>query len=584
MELSLVEDLGLGGVPQASTRVLLVSEDKRDYLRVHHIFAAISPQRYELTWCAELSLAADAMLAEIHDVILLDYTPASIPDEGRRLLHNAKQNNCTAPVIVLTEDLDLQLDKQVIKAGASDYLVKSTLSTEGLERACRHAIDRKQAELELARLAHYDALSGAPNRVLFRDRVERAIQRAERGQHGMAVFYLDFDGFKAVNDTYGHTAGDKLIEMIAERLAACMRKTDSLARLGGDEFTVLLEDVNSRADIINVARKIIRTVAKPFPIFGHEIVAGCSIGIAQYPEMGEDYTSLVNNADGAMYYAKQVDGSAYHFYNDQQEEGGRSGTGALEEELKSAVHNNELQLYFQPRVELASRKISGVECLLRWQHPSRGLLAPADFLTVAKETGQLVQIGYWVLDEACLALNKLADLGYPGLKVSVNLAVQQLQDPAFTSTVQRILQQSGVDAQRLELEISESDLMQSSTSELEPMQAINQLGPTFSVDDFGTGHSSFPRLQQLPIQSVKIDHSIIQAMLNSEADQRVVKAMINLGKSLELDIIAEGAEQIEQVRFLKQHDCDAMQGHYFSQAVPFESLCQLLNAKVLLAV
>lgn len=583
MELSLVDDLGLGGIPQASVRVLLVSEDKRDYLRLHHIFTAIGPQRYELTWCAELALAADAMLAEIHDIILLDYSPASAPEEGRRLLHNAKQNNCTAPVIVLTEDLDPQLDNQVIKAGASDYLVKSRLSTQMLERACRHAIDRKQAELELAKLAHYDALSGAPNRVLFRDRVERAIQRAERGQHGMAVFYLDFDGFKAVNDTYGHTAGDKLIEMIAERLAACMRKTDSLARLGGDEFTVLLEDVNSRADIINVARKIIRNVAKPFPIFGHEIVAGCSIGIAQYPEMGEDYTSLVNNADSAMYYAKQVEGSAYHFFNDQQTEGGRDG-GAIEEELKSAIHDNELRIYFQPRVELSSRKISGVECLLRWEHPTRGLLKPEDFLTVARETGQIAQIGYWVLDEACQALSQLKDLGYPGLKMSVNLAVQQLQDPAFASTVRRILEQSGVDAQRLELELSEQDLMQAAGDELLPMQAISELGPTFAIDNFGTGHSSFPRLQQLPIRSIKIDRGIVGVMLESDADQRVVKAMINLGKSLELDIIAAGAEQIEQVRFLKQHDCDAMQGHYFSEAVPFDSLCQLLNAKVLLAV
>lgn len=583
MELSLIEDLGLGGVPQVSMRILLVSEDKRDFLRIRHILSEIDSQRYEVTWCSDLSLAADAMLAGIHDVILLDYAPALVPEEGRRLLKNAKQNNCTAPIIVLTENLDLKLDKQVIKAGASDYLIKSRLSTQQLDRAFRHSLDRKQAELELSRLAHYDALSGAPNRVLFRDRVERAIQRAERGQHGMAVFYLDFDGFKAVNDTYGHTAGDKLIEMIAERLGACMRKTDSLARLGGDEFTVLLEDVNSRADIINVARKIIRTVAKPFPIFGHEIVAGCSIGIAQYPEMGTDYTSLVNNADSAMYYAKEIEGSAYHFFNDQQNESG-PGANVLEEELKSAIHNNELSLHYQPCVELASRKINGVECLLRWRHPSRGLLKPAEFLNTAEETGQIVQIGYWVLDEACQALKKLTDLGYPGLKMAVNLSAQQLHDPAFARTVGRIIEQNGINAKRLELEISEPDLMKNPDTALAHMLAVNELGPTFAIDDFGTGHSSFPRLQQLPINAVKIDHSVVKPMLQNSADQKVVKAMINLGKSLELDIIAEGAEQIEQVRFLKQQGCDAMQGHYFSEALPFDSLCQLLNAKVLLAV
>lgn len=583
MELSLVPASGISNALHSATRVLLVSENKADYLRVTHILAAIDERRYELTWCADLSHALEAMLSQIHDAILLDYCPESAPEEGHRLLHAANQHGCTEPIIVLTDTLDWQLDQEVIKAGASDYLTKTQLNTRLLERAIRYALDRKEAELKLARLAHYDALSGVPNRVLFKDRLERAIQRAERGHQGVALLFLDFDGFKAVNDTYGHDAGDRLIEMIAERLSACMRKTDSVARLGGDEFTVVLEDVNSRADIINVAKKIIRTVAKPFPIMGNQIVAGCSIGIAPYPDAGTDFDTLLKHADIAMYQAKEIHGSAYKFYSDQMD-AEQLSHAKLEDELKQASRNNEWQLHFQPRVDLQSRTINGLECLLRWQHPVRGLLKPDEFLHMAEETGQIVQIGYWVLHEACQVLNKLDDLGYPALSVAVNLSVQQLQDPAFVSTLEQIVEQSGVQAKRLELEIAEPVLMRSVGDKLDLMHAVHDLGPQFTLDDFGTGYSSFPQLQRLPIRAVKIHQSMVQNLLLSEADERVVKAMINLGKSLELTIIAEGAETIEQVRFLKQHQCDSMQGHYFSEAVPFDALCQLLNAKVLLAV
>ncbi len=583
MELSLVPDSGVEKALHSSTRVLLVSERKSDYLRVSHVLSAIDSRRFELTWCADLEHALEAMLSQIHDVVLLDYNPEFAPDEGRRLLHAANQHGCTEPIIVLTDTLDKQLDQEVIKAGASDYLTKTQLNTRVLERAIRYALDRKQAELKLSRLAHYDALSGVPNRVLFKDRLERAIQRAERGHQGVALLFLDFDGFKAVNDTYGHDAGDRLIELIAERLSACMRKTDSVARLGGDEFTVVLEDVNSRADIINVARKIIRTVAKPFPIMGNQIVAGCSIGIAPYPDAGTDFDTLLKHADTAMYQAKEIQGSAYKFYSDQMSADALDHN-RLDKELKQASQNSEWQLHFQPRVDLASRKINGIECLLRWQHPSDGLLKPQDFLHTAEETGQIVQIGYWVIHEACQVLSKLDDLGYPALNVAVNLSLQQIQDPAFVATVTQIVEQSGIDARRLELEIAEPALMHNAEEKLSIMEAVHALGPSFTLDSFGTGFSSFPQMQRLPIQAVKVDRSVVQNILNSDSDAKIVKAMINLAKSLDLHIVAEGAETIEEVRFLKKHQCDAMQGHYFSEAVPFDALCQLLNAKVLLAV
>lgn len=599
MELLLVPENGLQAAPADRTRILLISERREDYLQIAHVLRAISGQRYELTWCADLALALEAMLSEIHDVILLDYVgqsfgqalPPAEPNNqdaelGRRLLTAANQQGCTAPILVLTAQLDTQLDKEIIKAGASDYLAKSHLETRTLERSIRHALDRKEAELKLARLAHYDALSGVPNRVLFKDRLERAIQRAERakpGENGVALLFLDFDGFKAVNDTYGHDAGDKLIEMIAERLTACMRKTDSVARLGGDEFTVVLEDVNSRADIINVAKKIIRTVGKPFPIMGHQIIAGCSIGVAQYPDAGADFDTLLKHADSAMYQAKDIEGSAYKFYSDQMDVE-TLDQNKREEELRDAVNNHEWLLHLQPRVGFDTRKINGVECLLRWQHPQRGLLMPDAFLTLAEETEQLVQIGYWVLHEACQMAAKLADLGYADLSISVNLSLGQLRDPVFEETLVRIVEQSGIDPKRLELEVDEADVMNNLDRCVGLMQSITQFGPGFVLDNFGTGFSSIVELSRLPLKAVKIDRSLIVATPDSTKNQQTILGIISLARNLGLHVIAEGAESRGQVRFLKKSECDSMQGHYFSDAVSFDDLSQLLHAKVSLAV
>ncbi|MGI9295551.1 MAG: putative bifunctional diguanylate cyclase/phosphodiesterase, partial [Pseudomonadales bacterium] len=527
-------------------RILLINDAQKEYARLCHILAAISTRRYQLTWCSDMGHAMEAMLSQLHDVILLDYSP----DAGQRLLANAKHQGCKAPIIVMTDQMDIELDQAAIKAGAADYLIKGQIDTYVLERAIRYALDRKEGELKLAKLAHYDALSGVPNRVLFRDRLERAIQRAERGSHAVALLFLDFDGFKNVNDTYGHAAGDRLIAVIAQRLSACMRRTDSVARLGGDEFTVVLEDVHSIADVVNVAKKIVQTIARPFPIAGNQILLGCSIGIAQYPEAGKTVDTLLKNADMAMYQAKQVRGSAYRFYTDKMNAEAVNQQN-IEDELGAALQANELQLYFQPRVDLRSLKIIGVESLLRWQHPTRGLLQPKDFLAIASNTSLITRLDYWVIHEACRVLRSLDELGGSTLKIAMNLSVKSLQDGNFLTELQRMIEHAGIDAGRLEFELNESALMvqvkQLSTS----MRAVNKLGPVFLLDNFGSGYSSFPQLQRLPIAAVKIDQSLVQNLQNSDADARIVKAMINLARSLELTVIAEGADALEQVHFLQ---------------------------------
>lgn len=560
-------------------RILLINDSQKEYTRLSHILAAISARRYQLTWCSDKSHAMEAMLSQLHDVILLDYSPPA----GQRLLTNARHQGCTAPIIVMTGQMDIELDQAAIKAGAADYLITGQIDTYALDRAIRYALDRKEGELKLAKLAHYDALSGVPNRVLFCDRLEQALQRAERGNHSVALLFLDFDGFKNINDTYGHAAGDRLIAIIAARLSACMRKTDSLARLGGDEFTVVLEDVHSIADIVNVTKKIVQTIGKPFPIAGNQILLGCSIGIALFPEDGKTVDTLLKNADMAMYQAKRVRGSAYRFYTDEMSAEVVNQQNIVDE-LRTALQANELQLYFQPRVDLSSRKVIAVEGLLRWQHPQRGLLQPEDFLTVADNTGLTIQLDHWVIREACQALAALDELSVSALKIAMHLSVKSLQDENFLSELRHIIAHSGIDARRLEFELNESALMAQVKQLSNTMLAVNKLGPVFLVDDFGTGYSSFPQLQRLPISAVKIDRSLVQSLQHSGADARIVEAMINLAKSLELTVIADGADALEQALFLQQNGCNQLQGYYFSPAVPFDALCELLNDKTVLAV
>ncbi len=543
------------------------------------MLAAISSSRYQLTWCSDMNHAMEAILSQLHDIILLDYAPST----GQRLLANATHQGCKAPIIVMTEQMDSELDQAAIKAGAADYLIKGQIDIDVLERAIRYALDRKEGELKLAKLAHYDALSGMPNRVLFRDRLEGAIQRAERGNHAVALLFLDFDGFKKVNDSYGHAAGDRLIAVIAQRLSACMRRTDSVARLGGDEFTVVLEDLHSIADVVNVAKKILQTIARPFVIAGNQILLGCSIGIAQYPEAGKTVDTLLENADMAMYQAKRVIGSAYRFYTHKMNAEAITQQH-IEDELRAALQANELVLYFQPRIDLPSLTIIGVESLLRWQHPKRGLLQPQDFMDVASNTSLIVELDRWVIEETCRGLNTLVELGGLRLKIAMNLSVKSLQYDNFLSGLRGIVVQAGVDASQLEFELNESALMAEVTQLSFAMREVNKLGPVFLLDDFGSGYSSLPQLQRLPIAAVKIDQSLVQNLQNSDADARIVKAMINMAKNLELTVIAAGAETLEQVHFLQHNNCDQLQGYFFSPPITYDALCELLQEESLLAV
>ncbi len=552
-------------------RVLLIDQDPAEYALIGQLLSAVGPNAYELTWCRQSGHALEAIAADLHDVVLLDYQGDRV--KGQSLLAKAMQQNCTRPIIVMTDEMDRNVDREAIRSGASDYLLKGRIDSLVLERAIRYAIDRKGAELKLARLAHYDPLTNVPNRILFRDRLQRAVERARRGNQAVALFFMDLDGFKQVNDTLGHEAGDELIRCVAERLSACMRKSDSVARIGGDEFTVILEDIETTADIVNVARKAIDVVSRPVTVGGQQITVGCSIGIAVYPEGGQDVDTLLKHADMAMYQAKGLRGSAYRFYTEKLNVEAMNQM-YLEADLRRGLRRGEFELYYQPRVSLDDARVAGVEALLRWNHPVRGLVMPADFISLAEEVGLIVPLGYWVIHQACEDMRAMDARGMEPIHVAVNLSFRQFLDVKFVETVGNIIDSAAIDPHRLEFELTETAIMSHFEETERSMQIIREMGPTFSLDDFGTGYSSFAHIQRLPIGALKIDRSFVQNVTSMQDDATIVKAMISLAHNLGLAVIAEGAETAEQVEFLRDHACDQVQGYFYSKPVKLTELME----------
>ena len=557
-------------------RVLLINAHSDQYVEMAKLLDAISVSDYEMTWCADYAYALEAMLAPIHDVILLDYEHA--PDVCEELLRSASAHGCTTPILCLTAKANLKLDRAAIKAGAADYLVKDRLDEDVIERTIRYAIDRKNAETELARLAHYDALTGIPNRLLFNDRLDRALQRADRGDSPFALLYLDLDGFKAVNDAYGHDMGDKLVQGIAERLSQCIRRTDSVARIGGDEFTVLLEKTTSTNDTVIIAQKIIDVITEPFDINGQQLRVGSSIGIAVYPEAGRDASTLIKHADMAMYEAKAMQGSNYRFFTAKMNSEAVDQS-RLDLELRAAISNDEFSLFFQPRVSLRTGKIVGVEALLRWHHPERGVLLPGEFIQTAKQLGLLEPIGYWVLNRLCLDIAKMDEMKIPPLRVSLNVAHDQFMAPNFVSTVESILSSMNVNASRFEFELAESAVVANLDDIADDMILLEKQGVRFALDGFGTGYSSLPQLQKLPITTLKLDKSYVQKVTNDPDSASIVRAMIYMAHGLELTVVGEGVETEEQKTFLVENRCDHLQGFFYSEPLSFTDFTKLLSSE-----
>jgi diguanylate cyclase (GGDEF)-like protein/PAS domain S-box-containing protein len=426
---------------------------------------------------------------------------------------------------------------------------------------------RRKAQARLLQAAFYDPLTGLPNRALFKDRLEVAFARAKgREAARFAVLFLDLDRFKLVNDSLGHRAGDELLVQIARRLESCRRAGDTVARLGGDEFTLLVEGVSGEEEAISVAERVHRALAPPFLVEGHEVFAGASIGIALGGPATERVEHLLRDADTAMYRAKVR--STRHAVFDSSMHQRAMAALRLENELRRALERGELRVHYQPIVELASGRAVGVEALVRWEHRERGLVPPGEFISLAEETGLVVPLGRWVLDEACRAMSVLPE----GLTMSVNLSGRQLLQPEFGEQLASVLARCGLPPSRLRLELTESMLIGNGAAAVEALNKLRSTGVRLCIDDFGTGYSSLSYLHELPIDSLKIDRSFVAAMAEDERKHKIIQTILLLGRGLGIEVVAEGVETQEQQQALLKLGCERAQGYFFGRPCALESL------------
>ena len=425
-------------------------------------------------------------------------------------------------------------------------------------------------------LAYHDGLTGLPNRSMFSKALSKSISEAHRYERRLAVAFLDLDRFKQINDTLGHEAGDQLLREVASRLKGCVRDSDTVARLGGDEFVVLLPELADEKYASIVAQKILAAAARPFILMGQEFRVTASIGISTYPQDGQDEQTLTKNADIAMYQAKAEGKNNFQFYSEKLNANSLARL-TLESSLRHALERNEFSLHYQAKREIAGGRITGMEALLRWEHPDLGTVAPMQFIPIAEETGLIIPIGKWVLKTVCLQSVEWRKQGLPALSIAVNLTARQFLDEHLLADVASIVTETGMDPHLLELELNESLLIHDVEDTLRILTDLKALGVRIAVDDFGTGYSSLAMLQRFPLDTIKIDRSFMRDFMGTKEDTGLADAIIAMGKSLSLTVVAQGVETREQAEQLRLHACDELQGFYFKRPLPVDEFTQLLR-------
>lgn len=436
--------------------------------------------------------------------------------------------------------------------------------------------DIKSGQQQMEQLAFYDTLTNLANRRLFHDRLDSAIERCQRHGRSGALLYLDLDNFKRVNDTLGHQTGDHLLQEVAQRLRRCVRQEDTVGRGGGDEFTIVLNEITSASDAGLVAQKILNHLREPIEIDGHPMIVTTSLGITLFPEDGAEANVLMGNADLAMYKAKERGRNNFQFYSDDLNANAAKRL-RTEYEIRSAIDDGEFELYYQPKVSLTTGQVVGVETLIRWNHPQRGILAPDEFISIAEDTGSIIDIGTWVIEEACRSCRALSAMIGDTITVAINISPRQFRDPNLINTIRRGLREQQLEADALELEITETMLMQDVEAALTTLKKLSELGVNLAIDDFGTGYSSLNYLRRFPIDTVKIDRSFVMDLPQNTDDLAITRAVIAMAHQLKMSVVAEGVENREQLKFLAEENCEYAQGFYFSKPVPMDEIIKLIR-------
>jgi diguanylate cyclase (GGDEF)-like protein/PAS domain S-box-containing protein len=509
-------------------------------------------------------------------------------DEVFRLVNSQSRATVPNPMKIATtrdEIVDLPSNCILVRRDGSEAAIEDSSApihdrhgrVTGAVMTFRDVTAARALTLRLAYLAQHDSLTGLPNRILLNDRLAQSIAAADRHQSALAVLYLDIDRFKHINDSLGHPVGDRLLQAVAARLCESIRATDTVSRLGGDEFVILLSEVAHPRDAALCADKLLDAVRAPYVLDESILHVSASIGVALFPGDGGGGESLLQNADSAMYEAKANGRNNYQFYRSEL----NSSAGErhmLETELRNALERNELELHYQPVVELTGGSVAGVEALLRWCHPTLGIIAPSQFVPIAEETGMIVPLGRWALRAACRQAAAWADEGLPGFRIAVNVSPVELQSQEFLAGVQGILSEEAFDPRRLELEITETFLMQDAQSTLHVLKALKNKGIRLALDDFGTGYSSLSYMRRFPIDAIKVDRSFVRNLTTDEDDASVVSAIINMGRSLHLRVVAEGVETEEQLSFLRRQQCSEVQGYFYSPPLRAADLSTFVRA------
>ncbi|MFV8818324.1 putative bifunctional diguanylate cyclase/phosphodiesterase [Haliea sp. E17] len=551
--------------------VLIISENQADHLILGQCLQRATPKRFQLIVPESMERPVETLLDPAVDAVIM-----AMGAETEYLLRLAQKHDSPTPIILLLDEENYPQIEQMRDLGARDYLLRSQLHDNLVHRVLDYTIRLSEAEHRIQQLSHRDSLTGALNRAGFRAHLERAMERSRRYGFNTALLYVNMDQFANINDHYGEADGDLMIKTISRRLLNKLRSTDSIARMGADEFAIVLEDVASAEDVQQIAEKMLSSIAAPMILSDQQVSIAASIGAAIYPDDGQEFPDLVECARSAMQQAKSISGSKFVRFSEQLsfDHGGNSTLAA---ELRNAVRKNQFELHYQPRIDLGTGRLVGLEALLRWNHPERGLLLPREFISACEDMGLLKTIGYQVIQHACSAQVWMEEQGIHDVDVAVNISFTQFQDDPFVSIVKEIIKRTGCEPSRLEFELTESTILKSPEAVQQRMDELRLLGISFSLDDFGTGFSQLSHLTELPISALKIDARFVRDLPHNAHQAAVCNMIIEMGRRMDLLVIAEGAETYEQIEFLRDNHCQQVQGFYYSPAFPLQQLPRFIQ-------